>query len=58
MAGFAMNFKIVDFVNLAGHDDAFGIYAGIFGFVALFGFPIFYWGKSLRRWPTGWVGFK
>jgi hypothetical protein len=41
IAGFAMNFRIVNFVNHSGYDGAFGIYAAIFTAIVLFGFPIF-----------------
>ncbi|KAI5842378.1 major facilitator superfamily domain-containing protein [Tricharina praecox] len=56
VVGFAMNFKIVDFINACGYDGAFGIYAGIFGGFALIGIPIYVWGKRLREWSAGWAG--
>lgn len=56
VVGFAMNFKIVDFIAAGGYDGAFGIFAGIFAGVAMIGVPVYVWGKLLRRWSAGWVG--
>lgn len=54
--GFALSFKATDWIKAHGFATILGMYAGLIGFIALFGVPVYIWGKKLRAGSAGVIG--
>ncbi|KAK6221892.1 hypothetical protein LQW54_001112 [Pestalotiopsis sp. IQ-011] len=54
--GFALSFKATDWIKAHGFATILGMYAGLIGFIALFGVPVYIWGKKFRARSAGIIG--
>ncbi|KAK5746240.1 hypothetical protein LTR17_000975 [Elasticomyces elasticus] len=52
---FGTSYGVAKFIETAGYDGAFGVYAGLTGLLGLIGIPMYIWGKDIRRFTGRWA---
>ncbi|KAK4570280.1 hypothetical protein LTR86_002360 [Recurvomyces mirabilis] len=52
---FGTSYGVSQFIERAGHDGAFGAYAGLTAMFGLMGVPMFIWGKNIRAFTGRWA---
>jgi hypothetical protein len=52
---FGTSYGVATFIETAGYDGSFGVYAGITAFLGLLGLPIYFYGKQLREFTGKWA---
>jgi hypothetical protein len=55
---FGTSYGVAKFIDAAGYDGSFGTYGGLTALFGLLGIPIFFYGKSIRKFTGRWATKK